>query len=582
MSIAMRETPGRSCWYKFMQDGPRLLCLASLRLIFDNDYLFSFEYQRFRIFLFQIKKFLMTFLVETSDTVTQPLVYDGSPVESKPTNPLFGPRVQMILLLTVGIILTVLHHILYRKLNRRPVGSPGEFASQGVITALGNLIAYSARVALAAVIGNVFVQLLWSHLRRQSCSIKQINGLVACSQSPFSPSSIPAWLPSTFVLAFVAVLATLMAAISIFAPGALTVMSSDTALSEPCTVSAPNLGNGNLASAGNEFGNPISQTVAYASRIVVQGSYLPPMSLCNGSCLFDIDFLAPALNCTNTTTSVDFNNVLPYSDQFNTVWSSSYTFDQDALILQVAFRASQPQAVTCTAFNATYRARIQQINSSSTIAVLGVPQLHNPLSTRALGKNWLGLDALAAALARVVNGSAVYDASSYNWRSDTNVIAYTWIVKAASIYADVQLMSVLPSLMENISLSIASGYLDIPNYPPTMTSYDTTCYYPALQFSYNSRRLFVTYGAGIFVTVICVLFGLHAIHTNNAEESLDFSRLLAAILNGQLHLASRRTPITDDTRLKVMGSGQFHICEGKIFYYVCTTMTLMASVDVSA
>jgi len=477
----------------------------------------------------------------------------------------------MVLLLASGILLMVAHHFLYKYLHGKPVKKGFSTTGQEVTTALGNLIAYLARTVLAAAISIAFVQLLWSHLGVTSTSVKQIDGLISCTQSPFSPSSIPAWSPSSFSLVVVAILGTLMAAITVFAPSSLTVISSDAAFSKPCDVLVPNLGNGNLGSAGGGlFGNPISQTMAYATKVVVQGSYLPPIALCDGPCQYDITFLAPALDCAVTTDSANFDSLLPYSSEVTTVWNSSYIFNTDGLTIQAAFRTLPNHAVTCSVFNATYNARIKKGEASSSMEVLGSPEFHNPLSKQDnQGAMWLGLDSVGVSLARVMEGSVVYNFTTFNWEPNTNLIAYTWMVKALSSGEDVQLMDVLPSLMYNISLSIASGYLDLPRYRSTVTPFSTTCFYPTTRYLYKPPQLLATYGGGILLTAICLFFGWLARGRNkysDTQDSLNFSRLVAAVLNTESpQLGGSTKPFTEETRLIVADHGQLYISENEIF-----------------
>ncbi len=74
------------------------------------------------------------------------------------------------------------------------------------------------------------------------------------------------------------------------------------------------------------------------------------------------------------------------------------------------------------------------------------------------------------------------------------------------------------------------------------------CVYSLTAYEYTPYRLFLTYGVAIFVTVLCVIWGLVAIRRNGVEESMDFSRFLRAILNERLYFAKERLGM--DTRLK--------------------------------
>ncbi len=96
-------------------------------------------------------------------------------------------------------------------------------------------------------IGVVFVQVLWSKLRREQFSVKQIDSLVACKGQPFTLAALPTW-HYAFWLAAIAATASLMSLISIVAPGSLRIQSSDYSFSSSCTVSTIALENSNIGS----------------------------------------------------------------------------------------------------------------------------------------------------------------------------------------------------------------------------------------------------------------------------------------------------------------------------------------------
>jgi hypothetical protein len=206
------------------------------------------------------------------------------------------------------------------------------------------------------------------------------------------------------------------------------------------------------------------------------------------------------------------------------------------------------EAVSCIAFNATYNVRIQNSNTSSTIAVLDTPQLHNKLSRR-LGPNFgqsLSLDALASGLAYAVNKAVIYSYNTYNFTASTSLAADSALLDGFGSDWPTHPMRDLPLLMQNISLSLLSGFLSWDNYT-TLLPFQTICNYAASQWSYDPRQLFATYGVGIGTTTICVISGFCAVHANNAEESLGFSRLLEVILNGSLPL-ERGTILSESSK----------------------------------
>ncbi len=70
------------------------------------------------------------------------------------------------------------------------------------------------------------------------------------------------------------------------------------------------------------------------------------------------------------------------------------------------------------------------------------------------------------------------------------------------------LATVLPSLMQNISVSLLNSQFSKEGN--TTVAFDTTCWYSSSAYSYNEIRLLGTYGAALFITAVCMLFGFRA------------------------------------------------------------------------
>lgn len=502
----------------------------------------------------------------------------------------------MVILLAAGVLLMTFHHWLYTYLDGRPVTVQQKFGITGqkATSVLGNLIAYVARTVLAAAISIAFSQSLWSHLSENDNSIKQINALVSCQHSPFSPSSLPAWRLSTLFLMVVAISGTAMSIITVFASSSLTIIPSSTPYSRPCKVGAPDLAHGDL---GQLEYNPYSfqpryETDAYTHRIILQGSPSPPKAWCNGSCQYDIQFMAPALNCTDTTKTANFEDLLPTYPAI-TIWNSSYVFDDyNGLVVEAAIYTEPRQAARCEVLNATYTTHITETDSTTSIQILGLPKLHNSITyTDSGAEKWLGLAAVGESFARAVGGVIRWDEVLNDWTPDTSMMVYSnWMIQEteSATYPNIPkavLITTLSSLMHNISISIASGQLDQPGSDSVVLTYATTCHIPATRYSYNPQELLVTYGGCIFLTIICLFFGWSAQHHSkpgSPHDSLDFSRIVAAIINEHTvapteapllteeasavinpsvdeTLESRRV-LTEQTRLK-LEYGQFYIVE---------------------
>lgn len=485
----------------------------------------------------------------------------------------------MAALLVVGVLLMVIHHCFYVYLDNRLIQDGFHFDGQGLTNAMGNLIANCARVVLAAAIGIAFVQVLWLYLRRRQHSISQINAFMACSGSPFSPSSIPTWFSPAFFLAIMAFCSTLMTAITVFSPGALTIPSPTMTRNLSCTVYNAEIAGGVDVTFGPDqsgnYGDVFDILDVRTTRIGMIGTYFPPAPSCDGICQYHLDFIAPALECVNITDSIDFNASLPFIPPTTsnpgvvTVWNGTrWDTGYGAFMFQVAaapMSSGGPgpgEAVNCTVYNATYRVAILQGLNSSTVS-LESTQLHNTLPNGwdfgTVSNQTIAQESLVSGLWNVLQGFFSFKYGTTNPvdpnSPNLSVVRRTWIAQKLADGVPIDLMSIIPQMMNDVSISILSGSLDSANLVP----YDTTCLYYASFYHYTRWKLLGTYASCIFVATVCSLFGCYAVHANGEGESLGFSRLLKScqILYGSQVVSAATASIPLDTKLGVTNDGHF-------------------------
>lgn len=108
----------------------------------------------------------------------------------------------------------------------------------------------------------------------------------------------------------------------------------------------------------------------------------------------------------------------------------------------------------------------------------------------------------------------------------------------------------LETFAQNVTLSLLSGQIFNfnPDDPDVLENVTRTCAYSFAAYEYTPYRLFLTYGIAIFVAVLCAVWGSIAIGQNGVAETMDFSRMLQAILNEKL--LSVKNMLDRDTRLK--------------------------------
>ncbi|KLO12663.1 hypothetical protein SCHPADRAFT_890628 [Schizopora paradoxa] len=502
-----------------------------------------------------------------------------------PTSSRFGSRFQMGVFLLAGVVLMLAHHFFYNSLDGKAVDSQlfivrgFSLSDQSVSSILGNAVAYAARTVLSAGIGVVFIQVLWSKLRREQFSVKQIDSLVAASKgSPFTVSSIPTWRYA-FWLAAIAAMATLMSLISIIAPGSLRVESFEFSTPRDCSVRTVSLNTANIvsytagsnASSSNSdmvFNGAQARLMAIASQVLMGGAALQPVNDCNGACQYEINFLAPVATCNPVDSSFDFSSWLPAPANDTApvnVWTAKYA----GLWTVVATRdlnTNTQSAVNCTTFNATYHAFVTHTNTTSSTVDVYQTDLHNeffsvvqsPLGSQSQQDYTSAqYDALFTAFADTLAGGVNYNPVTQEYSPNDNFfVAYSSLFTSpgTSKYAWAaasNLSTLLPSFMRNLSVSMLSDILSSTTNSTT-APFDTTCWFTSSAYSYNRTRLLATYGAAIGITAICMLFGFYAIHTNGVEESVAFSRIMGSILNKPLF--DDRYELSRSSKLTANGS----------------------------
>ncbi len=163
------------------------------------------------------------------------------------------------------------HHFFYTYLDGMAVDSylwsmhGFTMSEQLFASIIGNSIAYVACVVLSAGIGIVFIQVLWSKLRRGGFSVEQIDALVVCKGEPFALSALSTW-HYAFWLATIALMSTSMALISIVAPGSLQIESLEFSFPAACTVQTVSLETSNIGTYYTITGNS-------SSSFIFEGSF---------------------------------------------------------------------------------------------------------------------------------------------------------------------------------------------------------------------------------------------------------------------------------------------------------------------
>jgi len=162
----------------------------------------------------------------------------------------WGQRFQLVAFLLLGLIFTIMHHLLGNHLSGKPVSQVVSYGrwkppSQSAVSALSNVLSQIVKWLLASTIGAAFVQYFWSTTKSYDDWRKLDAPLAAAKGNPFTPSAFPTWWRSPG-LAFSAFMMMSMIFIPIFVPGSIRVVTAS-GITQPCTVDFPNISKAYLA-----------------------------------------------------------------------------------------------------------------------------------------------------------------------------------------------------------------------------------------------------------------------------------------------------------------------------------------------
>ena len=509
------------------------------------------------------------------DEIPHPLIHQATPWEI---------IIRMLACFILAVVCASIQHFFYRYINGRSAEGGifpklqqyADVNDQSFVNFFGNQITKVAVLFLTGAVGIAYAQVFWWKLRSRRMTVKRVDDLQDFSSKPWNPLT---W-PSAYSLRLVAVIAlcgAFMDQVSNLTPGAITVTND--LYDSTCSVDNLDLRNADLTGDERfngttfEYNNVNGRALSFTTRIIVSGMTFPPPSPC-GICNYDLEFVAPAVECENITQAQlpqisSPDDGLVWNNETIVVWWGQYDTDLAQTIIWSRDLAGSsaknlvPEtqlpviALNCTGWNATYQVTVNQTANTTVIArnvTLGRQLTYSSLenTTEPFAHQLL---ALWDAFSWSITGEIDY-LKGYNMNSGPDT-AITWspIVGSSSTGIAWQwagdLEKLVPELMQNVSLSLLSGQLsDASN--PTLMRTNVPCQRMGSLFLYSPLRLLVTYAIALGVTAICIGYGLYAMRKNGRGETLGFSRILGA------HPAPLHTApvLTLDTEIHVHGNGK--------------------------
>ncbi|KLO16635.1 hypothetical protein SCHPADRAFT_201465 [Schizopora paradoxa] len=476
---------------------------------------------------------------------------------------LMAAQWKMVFFIIGAVCAMAINHAFYHYVNGKVPSSSlqisdpsGWLLNQTIVSDIGIALAYVGQTFIAVVIVTACHQFFWLTVRNRGLAILAIDFVMKAQDNPFSFSTLSA-LRVSIIVPLLTFLAASTPLVSIFAPGSIKVTTDFNRL-ESCTVLAPRDMSSlavNAPSSGEGGANNTPLQTVLAS-----GSYIPPIDVCGLSfsaqrsrCSYDLQFTGPGFNCENVTTSNTYSAFV--SPQ---LWSSAVLFQATSIPLTANdlpikvfvqtwdVKRSEYQATTCTSVARSYSVSVQVSE--------GNPPILDVTGSRIVSS-------IQANISQKITFTIIYSLDQVYLLSGTTSSNIPQVLPTGaggigSIEADgnitwnANLAQALEEFSQNATLSVLSGQIstfnvDIPNVLENIT---TTCTYTFTAYEYTPQRLFLTYGIGIFVTILCAILGSVAIRRNGVDESMDFSRLLRAILNERMYEA--RENLNGETVIK--------------------------------
>ncbi len=442
------------------------------------------------------------------------------------------------------------HHFFFSYLNEKSVDPdaaelPSIFRDQNTVAFIGTTIAHGARAVLSMAVGITFAQLFWETLRSRSFTVRQIDALVRCGQSPFNPSALRA-ATASFLVFLISCIASAMALVVIITPGSLTI-SSDSRRSKLCTVpTVPDL-------MGLVY--PWSDSLLQSTEnILASGTYLPPFRAVtcdsgSSSCSYNVSFIGPAFDCIDVSNQTNFTDFLHAQDNGpfpSLIWSGKafddfggkivYGLPVGVSVLTQDLVTGVTQANNCTAYNATYEVSVTLQGESTSVQVRDV-MLHSVMMNNDQINVFISAyaeDAVGRLIGFVYTGPTGFAPTTGT--ALQNAAFFVTTPAGNHTWSD-SIPHILTTYMQNVSLSLLSGTINTGFSNATATNFlyvNSTCISTITVYVYDSVRLLSTYGFALVIVLLTVVPGCFLIQRNGAEEKLLLSHILQFALNEKL------------------------------------------------
>ncbi|KAK7041996.1 hypothetical protein R3P38DRAFT_2611003 [Favolaschia claudopus] len=522
---------------------------------------------------------------------------DPTQAHKSPYSPLF----KIVGAWVVALALACGHHAFYASLNGDVASADATditnasflVRSQAGASAIGTTFAFLVSASLGVSAGTALLQSSWRVVGQRAFTLSGLDALWSSPTSLLAFLSFDFWRSARGIVV-ISALAYAFPLVVTFAPGTLIVRNRVDSVQHPCSVPTFDFGSSailhdELRTASLPYLRPSTAADRLVGSTLLGSQPFLPVSPCGNNCSYSISAPALSFSCsagTRNDTALTWDwqslptsfNPPPYVAVKLDVTPSLNMYsgwDLEAHYSDYAsWRPTQTSNnLTCVAYNSTYyldytfagtsgAVRIDkivpqqpasQISSNTTNGGILDGPTHNAWFNATTNYHAV-LESMYSYLIGNVTLTQTANSVNFDYAPPSIALATSPLINAASSslfsagnltwidFPDV--IHSMESLLQNISLSILTGTLDRSQSAQTTCSFRSTLPH----FTYDARRLWLVYGAGLLVALFCDLFGVIAIKRNGFGASGEFSDFLAATRNRELNALD----LTERDKVKLM------------------------------
>ncbi|KAJ7842883.1 hypothetical protein B0H13DRAFT_2365030 [Mycena leptocephala] len=484
------------------------------------------------------------------------------------------PLLKILLAWLVALGLSTGHHGFYASLDNSivPSGSGASASlllhSQAGASAIGTTFAFLVSAALGVSVGTAFLQCAWNAVRQRAFTVSGLDALWSSPHNALAFFYFDFWSSARGIVL-------------------ISALARSGTVSGPCTVPTFDFGSSALLHevmiSSMRYDRPSSVALEVVGSTLLAGQPTPPTSPCGSHCSYILSANAPSFSCSpslHDPSRLDWAYDLGYSpppysaaiiDVTPSVTEGEPLFvgwDFEAEFTNYTLWSPDPSGVTnltCVAYNSTYHVNYTFVSSTASVAIDHIV-LHQPASQLAANSEGYHLPNFTTPMAWY-NATANYYGVLYSMYPYLigNMTVYTGQDDIFLIYAPTSGLSLtemslfnapassidsgnltwssdlpraMESLLQNVTLSILTGSLDA-----AQTTSATCIVTDILQhFAYNAHRLWLVYGLGLGIALLCDLVGVVALFQNPFGAAGGFSDFLAATRNTELNGLDLKQP----------------------------------------